>query len=329
MIKKLLLLSIALILSNFTYSQSEIEAEKALMNREFSKAKKLYSELLQKDPANSDYYLQRGEANFYLNLIEESLGDYNKSIELNNKSSDAYDKRAFLYFSLNYFDYAILDCNEGLKHIKENKELQNSLLNIRADSYRIIGPNQNAYNDYKKILENNPENGLKINCYVNIAKVLSSQNKTPEAIKYLEELTKSFPEFTVGHVNLAFQYSKNEQYEKSIEENNLAENLIKNKIENKIEGVEIKSETSLLALVYNNRGYAKYKIYKYWDAIEDVNKSLFISPENSYAYRNKALIYFAIDKKDQGCQAIEKAIELKFVENYGDEILILQKKHCK
>lgn len=64
-------------------------------------------------------------------------------------------------------------------------------------------------------------------------------------------------------------------------------------------------------------------------ALADVNKSLKLYPDNSYAFRNRALIYIAQDKLDKACEDITTALDLQYTKNYGNDVLELQKKHCQ
>jgi lipoprotein NlpI len=53
-----------------------------------------------------------------------------------------------------------------------------------------------------------------------------------------------------------------------------------------------------------------------------------ILPTNSYAFKNRALVYFSTDKKELACLDLQKALELGFQEDYGDEVAKLLAEHC-
>jgi hypothetical protein len=57
--------------------------------------------------------------------------------------------------------------------------------------------------------------------------------------------------------------------------------------------------------------------------------SLELMPKNSYAYKNLALISFDLGKKEEGCQYIEKALELGFTNMFGSEMEELKQEKCE
>ena len=75
-------------------------------------------------------------------------------------------------------------------------------------------------------------------------------------------------------------------------------------------------------------GYAKFKLKDYNGALEDIKKSINLNNNNSYAFRNRALIYFELNNKDSACMDIKKALELGFTEKYGKEVEDLFNKNC-
>jgi tetratricopeptide (TPR) repeat protein len=81
-------------------------------------------------------------------------------------------------------------------------------------------------------------------------------------------------------------------------------------------------------LFLNNFGFNKHKMGNTEEGLNLIQKSLKISPNNSYAYRNLAMIY--IDQNDtvSACEHLLKAKELKFYTNYGNEVNELIIKFC-
>ena len=51
-----------------------------------------------------------------------------------------------------------------------------------------------------------------------------------------------------------------------------------------------------------------------------INKSLDIDPSYSYAYKNKAKILIALNKKEEAIDNLEKSLELGYSEDYDDEV---------
>jgi len=82
-------------------------------------------------------------------------------------------------------------------------------------------------------------------------------------------------------------------------------------------------------LLYNNRGFAKYKLGDYKGALEDIDLSISLLPNNSYAFRNRALVHLAQNEKELACADMQKALDLGFAQSYGDEISKLQADNCR
>ncbi len=119
------------------------------------------------------------------------------------------------------------------------------------------------------------------------------------------------PKFFAGYTNLGFAYQSMEKYEKSIE------------CFNKALGIQTEDPVTL-----NNRSYSKMKLGDLKGAMEDVNLSIALMPGNSYAYRNRAMIYISMGKKDKACVDIKTAIEKGFTEAYGNSIMDLMNENC-
>lgn len=82
------------------------------------------------------------------------------------------------------------------------------------------------------------------------------------------------------------------------------------------------------ALFLNNYGMNKHNMGNTEEGKQIIMKSLKLNSNNSYAYRNLALI--AIDEKDmkKACEYLNKAKSLGFEKNYGKEVNELLIKYC-
>jgi len=83
------------------------------------------------------------------------------------------------------------------------------------------------------------------------------------------------------------------------------------------------------AFAYSNRGFVKYNLGNYSDALDDINASLKIDPENSYAYKNMALIYIAMDSLDVACSNLSKALNLGYTAKFDDTVQRLIFEYCE
>ncbi|MCF8369968.1 MAG: hypothetical protein K9G76_13080 [Bacteroidales bacterium] len=83
-----------------------------------------------------------------------------------------------------------------------------------------------------------------------------------------------------------------------------------------------------ISYALNNRGFAKYKLELYSEALQDINQSILRDPNNSFAYKNLALVYIALDSLDLACENLNKSIEMGFTNKFGSEAEDLFEEHC-
>lgn len=78
-----------------------------------------YSNSIQLNPNDSESYLFRSVAKYYLNDFNGALDDVNKSIQLNSNNSKAFNHRGMIKFSLNDFNGAIQDFSNAISLDKD------------------------------------------------------------------------------------------------------------------------------------------------------------------------------------------------------------------
>lgn len=83
------------------------------------------------------------------------------------------------------------------------------------------------------------------------------------------------------------------------------------------------------ALMLNNYAQTLYLLKRYDEALHYVNRSLKLLPDNAYAWRNRAFIYEALGEQEKCCADVERALQLRYTEMWGDDLLQLQQKLCK
>ncbi|NJK94580.1 MAG: tetratricopeptide repeat protein [Bacteroidales bacterium] len=77
------------------------------------------------------------------------------------------------------------------------------------------------------------------------------------------------------------------------------------------EGLALDSLTNdLKATLLNNRGYAYIGLKNYDKALEDINNSILLFPENSFAFYNRALANIGLNKTDNVCSDLKKSKKL-------------------
>lgn len=82
------------------------------------------------------------------------------------------------------------------------------------------------------------------------------------------------------------------------------------------------------AFFLNNYGMNKHNMGKTKEGKEIIMKSLALKPNNSYVYRNLALIAMEGKDNEKACEYLNKAKSLGFEKDYGKEVNELITKHC-
>jgi len=123
------------------------------------------------------------------------------------------------------------------------------------------------------------------------------------------------PEYASAYLNKGYALMSKNEYSKAIEEFKIA---LSKPIALKEKGY-----------VTNNIAFAHYKLEDYELAKTFIKQSLEIYPINAFAYKNLALIDIALKNVESACKNIQKSINLGFVNQFGNEIIELQKENCK
>lgn len=84
-----------------------------------------------------------------------------------------------------------------------------------------------------------------------------------------------------------------------------------------------------IPFAYNNMGFAKYKLGRTEEALNDINRSISLDPGNPYAYRNKGIILFELDSPREACKHFEKALELGYNHEFDTAVEEIYFRNCK
>lgn len=206
------------------------------------------------------------------------------------------------YRDMKQLDSALFYYN---KAIKLNSEDDNSQFNKGQLLYYELGDFEGAKECYNAAIKINPDYWY---YYQKRLEVNFASAKFQEALIDLLIIDSIHAEVK-NEMNLAYCYSMLEKYSE-------ADSVFQT----------IYDEND--AFFLNNYGFNKYKLGDSKLAIEIIDKSLTIKPNNSYAYRNLALIAIDMENFELACQHLMKAEKLNFKMNYGDEVQELIQEHC-
>lgn len=150
--------------------------------------------------------------------------------------------------------------------------------------------------------------------YYNMAIVYSAINELDSAIWAYDKSIELSPNQNSAYLNKGFVLIKKGSYKLAIEQFE--------------HSLEFDGTTKDVSYTLNNIGYCYLKLSNYPLAQHHIDESIKLNPLNSYAFRNRALLEIELGNTGLACKAIEQSIELGFVQEYGDEILELQKSNC-
>ncbi len=247
--------------------------------------------------------------------------DFDKAIELNPKSDDAYQLRGRLYVEQQKWDLAIADYSKWIQLKPKNFEPYFK----RANSYRSQEKWDLALADYNKVIKLNPKSD-KIYAYrgliyleqqkwdlamADIKKAIKfgfdyydpfsyvsrelkiEKQQFNSAIAYYNKIIKLEPQDIEAYFNRALIYVIQEKMD--LAKANLDEIL-------KLDPQNVRA--------YIYRGHIYNKRYKSELALADYNKAIQLNPQNGEAYAYRGFMYEKLKDKNKAVQDYYKAAQL-------------------
>lgn len=75
----------------------------------------LYTEAIELNPDNAEYYYNRGNVCRYVGNYEQAISDFDKAIEINPIYVEAYNKRGLTNYMLKNYAEAVFDFSKAIK----------------------------------------------------------------------------------------------------------------------------------------------------------------------------------------------------------------------
>lgn len=285
-------------------------ADTLLVHGEWKAARKLYDKVIATDTAPTIAYVRRSFCNYKTGAEWDVVfADLNEALRREPHHFESLINRGERYLDNLMFERAIEDMTEALRYASDTTGLV-LCYSLRGVAYCAIRAFDAAANDLNLALE---LDSMYHAVYAELAHVLHELGRHEEALRMLIRYTELVPEHYVGYMNVGFCLAQAERYKEALDWYDKAEDRA---------GKD-------LALVLNNRGYAKYKLGDHQGSLKDIRKSLELMSWNSYAYRNLALVFIAQGKNDDACTALEDALKWGFTKQWGQEVQQLYNEHCK
>lgn len=294
-------------------AEAKIEAAVTAFNENnFETALKAVDEILKENPKDYFALTIKGRALFALDKKEVALEALNQAIAINPEYYEAFAHRGMIYFTMTNYETALKDINTAIEHDAKNVDL----LEIKANIFYALGDFENATNFYNQVIAIDSK---RYDAIVYRGNCNQKLNKKDLILPDFEKAIALNPEKVFAYQSRAdyLTYTLKDKFEIAVKDYDKIIALF---------NAEISDENR--AYVYNNRGFAKYNLGKFDEALQDIEQSLKLFPENSYAYKNRALVHLGKGDKALMCKDLAQSETLGFTKEYGNEVMELMQKNC-
>ncbi|WP_338766526.1 tetratricopeptide repeat protein [Bernardetia sp. ABR2-2B] len=286
-------------------------------NRNYDSAIYYSDKVLDFNPKNDIAWRIKGVGLYFLGKEEEAEKALSNAININPNNAESHKYRATIYHLNGEHRKAISDYDFYLKN-EPNDELA---LAGKAKSYLRLKEYRKAIETYDYLLS------LKIPPFSKVLN-LSGRALVYMELKQYEKAQESIEEALEIGVESYIPLST--QSEILLQKGDYQQSLIVAKEALKLTKLYQDEELRKELAVYSKGhiGYVKHKLGNTEEGLGEVLASLEEMPTNSYVYKHLALISFDLGKKEEGCQYIEKGLELGFTKMFGTEMEELKQEKC-
>lgn len=271
------------------------KALRLLENKQYLEAELVFEKLIKLNPNSIDTLCGIACCKYELNDIDQALQYINLSLELSPENSVLiFNKILFLRK-----DQQIDEALELSKSLLEKEESVPDHLKIYYELNFKIKNYQEALKIAKKLLDISED---KVEALFYVADCYSRLEQPKKTIAVYEKILIYEPENYIAFNNLGYNRIKTKEFQQAIIDLDKA--------------IEINE----FAFVYNNRGFANLKLGNYELGLEDINLSLEIDNQNSYAFKNRAIYYMMTGDNQAALKDLLIAKELGYQELYGNEV---------
>lgn len=235
--------------------------------------------------------------NRHFEIVPEFLGSENYNLA-----------QGMEFLSMGNFEGAASELERALEVDPDDKWLPFYLGNARMGT----GDYKGAIESYTTYIKRNEDRNQNDTAYFNRGEAKRRLGLIKDAITDFKKSIGINPKYEEAFNNLGYIFLESGEYRKAID---YFDKLLK------------LSPNHAYAL--NNRGWAKFKSGNIQGAFRDINKSIDLDPTNSYAFRNRALVRIERKQFNQACSDLNEALNLGFSRQFGPEVELLIKKHCK
>ena len=229
--------------------------------------------------------------------------------------------------------------------ISKNDLEKNELLMLKGILELKLEDLSNCYNSFSKYISITQNDSIKSSVYYLLGTIDLKRNQRVTAFQNFKNSYEFDNKNNSSVIALGVMCDNKKEYENAIFyykialENNIKLNNIWNNLAFMYQqtGKDLKAKNILTKIIkdepdsplpYSNRSYSNLKLGFVKQALIDINKSITLFPENSYAFKNRALIYIKLKEFNKACNDIEIAFKLGYIEKYGTDLELIKTQNC-
>jgi len=279
-----------------------------------------YGQQIEWDSSDANAYYQRaqlligkddlnrfGQVKGDEEIYQQAKDDFDKAIELRPYSRRYYFSRGEFYYNFLRYEEARSDYNEAFNKSWGHESKMEALAKRSITNCRL-GRTEPCLKDLETALKGDPQN-IELLKAKSFSHLILKEHSI--VMDYLNIILNLDSENQFAHSNMAYTAIGMGKYKKAIA---IYENNIQRFGED--------------ALSIGNIGFAKMKLGHFEEGLEYINRSLDLFPNNSFALKNRAMIYFHLGKKMEACKDLHRAKELGFTVEHGNELIELLFEKC-
>jgi protein O-mannosyl-transferase len=239
----------------------------------------LFTQVIERYPAQSHAYVSRGAAKMKANDWNGAFEDFSHAIQYNPKSAEAYNNRSAVENSLQRYDQSLRDCREAIR-IKPGLADAYSNCGVALSDQ---GKYQDSLNYFQTAIEKNSKHFIALN---NIARAKCMLGNYEEALRYSNrsiELNPYYPDAYLSRGNIR-----------------RALNNIAGAIEDYSKSIDL---DSTLPQTYRNRGLCYLESNNYMKAVADLGKATSMDPGDPSDFFDLGVAYYHLSQIEAACEA--------------------------
>ncbi|MDB5111864.1 MAG: repeat protein [Mucilaginibacter sp.] len=184
-------------------------------------------------------------------------------------------------------------CTKELEKLQPKDSLFEKFLFLRASSYTELQDFQSGIKDYLVLVQVYPR---QISYYVGLSYMYGQIGNYKDCISILEKTLTLEPENIYTFNNLSYYSSRDGNYNEALKYAD--------------DGLKFVTDSTWKGALLSNKGYGLIGLKKYKDALANINESINLNQDNSFAYYFRAIANINLKSFETVCGDLNKAKSL-------------------